>query len=64
MLGANTDKNSLQLFGPNTQPASNILQNSYVSELDLEQISKKLDIEMAVMLDPHEATKATSTTLA
>ena len=45
----------MQLLAPNTQPYSTILNNSYLSELDLGDISSKLDIEMAVMLDPQLA---------
>ena len=58
MLGANTNRNKMQIVAPNTLPSSHTLQNSYVSEqLDLGQISEQLDIEMAVMLDPDEAVK-------
>jgi len=49
-------------LAPNTQPHCQILSNSYLSDLDLGQISEHLDIEMAVMLDPHEALKETSAT--
>lgn len=49
----------MQLLAPNTQPYSTILNNSYLSELDLGDISSKLDIEMAVMLDPQLALAST-----
>ena len=43
----------MQLLAPNTHAVySPILQNSYLCDLDLGDISGKLDIEMAVMLDP------------
>lgn len=52
-LGAQIDGAKMQLLAPNTLAQySPILQNSYLSDLDLSDISKKLDIEMAVMLDP------------
>ena len=60
MVGATLDANKIQILAPNTLPHSQILQNSYVSELDLSQISEQLDIEMAVMLDPQEAIKETT----
>ena len=40
----------MQIHAPNTVAHSKILQNTYLSELDLNSISDQLDIEMAANL--------------
>ena len=40
----------MQIHAPNTVPHGRILQNTYMSDLDLEAISEQLDLEMAANL--------------
>ena len=38
----------MQIHAPNTVTHGKLLKNSYITELNLEQISNQLDLEMAV----------------
>ena len=50
MLQAHTNPMKMQIHAPNTVPHGKLLQNTYLSELDLPSVSEQLDLEMAVNL--------------
>ena len=49
-MQAHTNPAKMQIHAPNTVPHGRILQNTYLSDLDLDAISEKLDLEMAANL--------------
>ena len=59
VVSAQTDPKKMQLHAPNTVPHVKLLQNSYISELNLSQISSLIDIEMAVNLGLPQKRKKT-----
>jgi hypothetical protein len=50
LLGTHPDPQKIQIHCPLTNTHNKILQNTYISELDLDKISDHVDLEMAINL--------------